>query len=82
MRVSSDRVPGFAFEIALENVQLTGHWPPQLTIGVSTDGSGIKPFRRICTWKHIESLQPAIVTRQHDYGIDWEPTSSRSIPIT
>ena len=40
MGVSVDRVPGFSFEIALENVQLTGHWPPQINIGISTDGSG------------------------------------------
>ena len=70
-----DRVPGFAFEMSLENVQLTGHWPPQINLGVSTDGSGKQTLQA-----HIyknggtsnDYSQPIDGTQQHDYGIDWE----------
>ena len=75
MGVSVDRVPGFAFEIALENVQLTGHWPPQINLGVSTDGSG-KQTLQVHMYKDggtsNDYSQPIDGTVQHDYGIDWE----------
>ena len=59
----------------LENVQLTGHWPPQINIGVSTDGSGNQTLQA-----HIyndggtsnDYSQPIDGTEKHDYGIDWE----------
>ena len=72
--VSSDRVPGFAFEMALENVQLTGHWPPQLTIGVSTDGSGRQTLQaHMYAGRTSSDYSQAIDgTQQHDYGIVWE----------
>jgi hypothetical protein len=38
--MTCDNIPGFSCEISLENVQVTGHWPPQLNIGVSTDANG------------------------------------------
>jgi hypothetical protein len=74
MSVAVDRVPGFSFEISLENVQLTGHWPPQLNIGVSTDASGNQTLQA-----HVHNgstssdySQPIDGTQQHIYGIDWE----------
>ena len=74
MGVSVDRVPGFSFEISLENVQLTGHWPPQLNIGVSTDGSGNQTLQAHMHNGSTSSdySQPIDGTQQHDYGIDWE----------
>ena len=74
MGVSVDRVPGFSFEIALENVQLTGHWPPQINIGISTDGSGNQTLQAHMYSGSTSSdySQPIDGTQQHDYGIDWE----------
>ena len=73
-RMAVDRVPGFSTEISMENVQLTGHWPPQLNIGVSTDGVGNQTLQAHIYYngKSAAYSQPINGTQQHTYGIDWE----------
>ncbi len=69
-----DRVPGFSAEVAVENVQLTGHWPPQLNIGVSTDGGGNQTLQAAMHYDGTlaDYSQAIDGTQQHSYGIDWE----------
>ena len=69
-----DRVPGFSTEISIENVQLTGHWPPQLNIGVSTDSAGNQTLQAHMFYNGTSAdyTQPIDGTQQHTYGIDWE----------
>ena len=73
-RMAVDRVPGFSTEVSVENVQLTGHWPPQLNIGVSTDGSGNQTLQVHMYYNSTSAdySQPIDGTQQHIYGIDWE----------
>jgi hypothetical protein len=75
MGMSCNRVPGFSCEISLENVQLTGHWPPQINIGVSTDGSGNQTLQAHVYYGSTSSdySQPIDGAQKHDYGVDWEP---------
>jgi hypothetical protein len=74
MRMAVDRVPGFSAEVAVENVQLTGHWPPQLNIGVSTDGSGNQTLQVHMYYNGTSANYSRAIdgTQQHTYGIDWE----------
>lgn len=69
-----DRVPGFSAEVAVENVQLTGHWPPQLNIGVSTDGGGNQTLQAAMHYDGTSADYSQAIdgTQQHSYGIDWE----------
>jgi hypothetical protein len=73
-RMAVDRVPGFSTEISIENVQLTGHWPPQLNIGVSTDSAGNQTLQAHMYYNGTSAdySQPIDGTQQHTYGIDWE----------
>jgi beta-glucanase (GH16 family) len=73
-RMAVDRVPGFSTEIAIENVQLTGHWPPQLNIGVSTDANGNQTLQAHMYYNNTSSdySQAIDSTQQHTYGVDWE----------
>ncbi len=72
--MSCDRVPGFSCEISIENVQLTKHWPPQLNIGASTDGSGKQTLQAHMYNRSTsrDYSQPIDGAQQHGYGIDWE----------
>jgi beta-glucanase (GH16 family) len=74
IKMAADRVPGFSAEVAVENVQLTGHWPPQLSIGVSTDGSGIQTLQAHMYYNGTSADYSQAIdgTQQHTYGIDWE----------
>lgn len=72
--MACDKVPGFSCEISIENVQVTGHWPPQINIGVSTDGNGNQTVQAAMhdnSGSHNYSA-PINGTVQHNYGIDWE----------
>jgi hypothetical protein len=35
-------VPGTSFQADAENVQITGAWPPEIDLRISTDGSGVQ----------------------------------------
>jgi len=74
MRAAVDRVPGFSAEVAVENVQLTGHWPPQLNMGVSTDASGNQTLQAHMYYNGTSADYSRTIdgTQQHIYGIDWE----------
>jgi beta-glucanase (GH16 family) len=39
---SVDRVPGFSFQADTENVQVSGHWPPEIDLNIYTDASNVQ----------------------------------------
>lgn len=40
--VAVNRVSGFGWLFSLENVQLTGHWPPEIDLLIYTDGANVQ----------------------------------------
>jgi hypothetical protein len=40
--VAVDRIPGFTFQLDIENVQLTGHFPPEIDLIIYTDANNVQ----------------------------------------
>ena len=70
--------PGASFEADIENVQITGTWPPAIWLRISTDSTGaetvlydVATTSGILGWT-TSSKAGFDATRSHTYGWDWE----------
>lgn len=72
-------VPGTSFQADTENVQVTGTWPPEIDLRISTDQSGVqtvlygvasKSGWRQWTTSSSQGFNAAV---SHIYAWDWEP---------
>jgi hypothetical protein len=71
-------VPGTSFQADTENVQITGTWPPEIDLRISTDSSGVQTVlfdvatrSGTKTWT-TSSNAGFDATASHAYGWDWE----------
>ena len=71
-------VPGTSFQADTENVQITGTWPPEIDLRISTDSSGtetvlydLQTTSGVQTWT-TSSAAGFNATLSHTYGWDWE----------
>lgn len=77
--VAVPRVPGFTFQADAENVQITGTWPPEIDLRISTDASNVQTVLfqfalggGVYTQYTTSSTSGFDATRSHTYAWDWE----------
>jgi beta-glucanase (GH16 family) len=70
--------PGTSFQADTENVQITGTWPPEIDLRISTDSSGtetvlydVQTTSGVQTWT-TSSAAGFNAALSHTYGWDWE----------
>ena len=71
-------LPGFAFQADIENAQITGTWPPEIDLRISTDGSGVQTvLYDVATSSGTETWTTSSsagfnASASHTYAWDWE----------
>ena len=71
-------VPGTSFQADIENVQVTGTWPPEIDLQIFTDSAGVETvLYDVQTTSGGESWTTSSsagfnASVQHTYGWDWE----------
>jgi hypothetical protein len=79
--VTVPRIPGVSFQADLENVQITGTWPPEIDLRIYTDGSNVQTVLMQTALgggqyaQYTKSSSDGFdATVAHTYGIDWQST--------
>jgi hypothetical protein len=78
MAVAVDRINGFGWLFCIENVQITGHWPPEIDLLISTNGTNVQTVQfkiNLTANSPVYSISSADgfdASVQHVYGIDWQ----------
>jgi hypothetical protein len=76
--VAVPALPGFSFQADLENVQVTGTWPPEIDLRISTDQSGVQTVlyavaattgNMAWTTTNTAGFNASV---SHIYGINWQ----------
>jgi Glycosyl hydrolases family 16 len=76
--VAVPALPGFSFQADLENVQITGTWPPEIDLRISTDQTGVQTvlFAVAATAGNQDwtttSAAGFNASLSHIYGINWQ----------